>query len=46
MKAEDQLKQANKQLEELSITDQLTGLHNRRYLQSVFENEARRALRN
>ncbi len=45
-KAEVQLKEVNKKLEELSITDQLTGLHNRRYLESVFENESRRALRN
>ncbi len=45
-KAEEQLKEVNKKLEELSITDQLTGLHNRRYLESVFENESRRALRN
>jgi len=45
-KAEEQLKDANKKLEELSITDQLTGLHNRRYLDSVFENESRRAQRN
>ncbi len=45
-KAEEQLKEANKKLEELSITDQLTGLHNRRYLDSVFENESRRAQRN
>lgn len=45
-KAEEELKEANKKLEELSITDQLTGLHNRRYLESVFEHESRRALRN
>jgi diguanylate cyclase (GGDEF)-like protein/hemerythrin-like metal-binding protein len=44
--AEEKLKQANKKLEALSITDQLTGLYNRRYLESVFENESRRALRN
>ena len=44
-KVEKQLKEANKKLEALSITDQLTGLHNRRYLKSVFENESRRALR-
>ena len=45
-KAEEQLKEANKKLEKLSITDQLTGIYNRRYLGSVFENESRRALRN
>lgn len=45
-KAEGQLKEANKKLEQLSITDQLTGLHNRRYLESVFHNESRRALQN
>ncbi len=44
--AEKNLKEANKKLEKLSITDQLTGLYNRRYLASVFENESRRALRN
>lgn len=46
IKAEAQLKEANKKLEELSIRSQLTGLYNRRYLGSVFETESRRALRN
>jgi diguanylate cyclase (GGDEF)-like protein len=44
-KAEEELKEANKKLQELSITDQLTGLYNRRYLDSAFETEVRRAFR-
>jgi diguanylate cyclase (GGDEF)-like protein/PAS domain S-box-containing protein len=40
-----QLAKANKQLEELSITDELTGLYNRRYLMRMLESEYRRALR-
>lgn len=45
IKAENKLREANKKLEELSITDQLTGLHNRRHFESVFENEIKRARR-
>ena len=45
IKAEAQLKEANRKLEALSITDQLTGLYNRRYLESIFENESRRVSR-
>ena len=35
-KANNKLEQANKMLESLSITDQLTGLHNRRHFEQVF----------
>jgi diguanylate cyclase (GGDEF)-like protein/hemerythrin-like metal-binding protein len=45
IKAEEKLKEANKRLEELSITDQLTGLYNRRHFISVFQTEIRRARR-
>jgi len=44
-RAEAQLKEANRKLAELSNTDQLTGLYNRRYLDVVFDRESRRALR-
>jgi diguanylate cyclase (GGDEF)-like protein/hemerythrin-like metal-binding protein len=43
--AEKELIKANKQLEKLSITDQLTGLFNRRYFNEVFPREVRRAKR-
>ncbi len=43
IKAETRLKEANKKLEKLSITDSLTGLYNRRYFDSVFQTEIRRA---
>lgn len=45
IKAEQQLKQANKLLEELSITDSLTGLFNRRYFETILQSELRRASR-
>ncbi|MCG6938342.1 MAG: diguanylate cyclase [Gammaproteobacteria bacterium] len=45
IRAEAQLKEANRKLAELSNTDQLTGLYNRRYLDVVFDRESRRALR-
>ena len=43
--AEEKLKEANCKLEDLSITDQLTGLYNRRHFNAVFERELRRAKR-
>jgi diguanylate cyclase (GGDEF)-like protein len=39
------LKKANKKLENLSYTDVLTGLHNRRYFNYIYERELRRAKR-
>jgi len=41
----DELLKANKMLEELSITDGLTGLHNYRYLMRVLDTEYKRARR-
>jgi diguanylate cyclase (GGDEF)-like protein/hemerythrin-like metal-binding protein len=43
--ANKKLRQANARLESLSITDSLTGLHNRRHLNSVFSREIKRARR-
>ena len=40
------LREANSRLESLSITDELTGLHNRRHFNSVFSRELKRAKRN
>ncbi len=45
IKAEQELRQANKRLEALAITDVLTGLYNRRYFEKVFQTEIRRARR-
>lgn len=45
LKAENKLKEANRRLEELSITDQLTGLFNRRHLDDVVALELRKAIR-
>lgn len=45
-KAEQALVEANIKLEELAVTDQLTGLHNRREFDEVFERELQRAKRN
>lgn len=39
------LKRANKKLENLSYSDVLTGLHNRRYFNYIYERELRRAKR-
>lgn len=39
------LKKANKKLENLSYTDVLTGLHNRRYFNYIYERELKRARR-
>ncbi len=41
----DELSEANRKLQELSNTDQLTGLRNRRYFDSVFPEEFKRSLR-
>jgi len=41
----DSLRQANRQLEELSVTDELTKLYNRRYINKKLEEEFRRAFR-
>lgn len=42
---QDELKEANARLEALATTDGLTGLHNRRYLDTVLFSELRRTLR-
>lgn len=42
---EQELREANKQLSELSIRDSLTGLYNRRRFDEVFDTEWRRSLR-
>lgn len=44
--ATTRLARANKKLENVSYTDVLTGLHNRRYFNHVYERELRRAKRN
>jgi diguanylate cyclase (GGDEF)-like protein len=41
----DELREKNKQLEELSVTDELTKLYNRRYINRKLEDEFRRATR-
>ena len=43
---ERKLKIANKKLENASYTDSLTGLHNRRYFNYIYERELKRAKRN
>jgi len=43
MKAETELKRANKRLEELSITDDLTGIYNRRHFYDKLSQEIARA---
>lgn len=45
-KAEQALLEANIKLEQLAVTDQLTGLHNRRDFEEIFERELQRAKRN
>lgn len=42
---EQQLRDANRKLETLAITDVLTGLHNRRHFDEIFSHELRRAKR-
>ena len=44
--AAKKLKRANKKLENASYTDSLTGLHNRRYFNFIYERELKRAKRN
>lgn len=44
--ATKKLKIANKKLENVSYTDSLTGLHNRRYFNLVYDREIKRAKRN
>jgi len=46
VEAEKKLLETNKKLEELSIRDQLTNLHNRRYFEEVFKRELNKAKRN
>lgn len=45
VRIEKELKDINKKLEKLSITDQLTGLYNRRHFEDVFNRELKRAKR-
>ncbi|MEN8302553.1 MAG: diguanylate cyclase [Campylobacterota bacterium] len=44
--ATKKLRRANKKLENVSYTDSLTGLHNRRYFNMIYERELKRAKRN
>ncbi len=44
-RAQEKLEELNQQLEHMSITDPLTGLHNRRYFDSVLQDELKRATR-
>ena len=46
IQAETELLETNKKLEELSITDQLTNLYNRRHFDKVFKRELKKAKRN
>jgi diguanylate cyclase (GGDEF)-like protein len=42
----DELRRANHDLEQLAVTDALTGLHNRRYFEQLMENEVGLSIRN
>ncbi len=44
--ATKKLRRANKKLENVSYTDSLTGLHNRRYFNMLYDREIKRAKRN
>jgi len=44
--ATKKLRRANKKLENVSYTDSLTGLHNRRYFNMIYDREMKRAKRN
>jgi len=44
--ATKKLRRANKKLENASYTDSLTGLHNRRYFNMIYDRELKRAKRN
>ncbi len=44
--ATKKLRRANKKLENVSYTDSLTGLHNRRYFNMIYNRELKRAKRN
>jgi diguanylate cyclase (GGDEF)-like protein len=46
LQVQQQLTEANAQLSELSVTDGLTGLFNRRHFDAALETEVRRAFRN
>jgi len=46
IKAQKELRAINKKLEELSITDQLTELYNRRFFEDTFDIELKKAKRN
>ncbi len=46
IKVEEELRATNKRLEILSVTDQLTGLYNRRHFEQVFRDELKRGRRN
>lgn len=41
----DELKRVNQELEQLTVTDSLTGLHNRRHFEQLMENEVAQSIR-
>jgi diguanylate cyclase (GGDEF)-like protein len=46
LQSQDELREANAMLNELSVRDALTGLYNRRHIDAVLETEMRRCARN